>query len=169
MVHCYNGGGVAGVPQSGEYRPGVAGGPASTGAPGPGHRPAGLLVVAAAVGLEALGLVGVVVLYLVLLVRSGAADLLGAVVTAVLAGAAALGLALCARGLLAGRRWSRAPVLTWQLLQLLVAFPLVRTGAGSALWWGALALVVLALVAGGALFVPAVVHATAEAQEPPVT
>ncbi|SDQ08633.1 hypothetical protein [Quadrisphaera sp. DSM 44207] len=123
-----------------------------------------LLAVVAAVALEALLLLGVVVLYAVELLGAGAVDAAGATATAALAGAAGLGLGACARGLLAGRRWARAPVLTWQLLQAAVAVPLL---AGP-WWWAGAGLLVLAVVAGVGLFAPSVVAATTAPQPPPV-
>ena len=113
-------------------------------------------------------LLGVVVLYAVELVVAEAADPRGAVATAVLAGLVGIGLALAARGLLAGRRWARAPILTWQLVQVLaVAMPLLRGGAPLAGGIGAV-LLVLGLVAGGGLFLRSVVAATTDQQSPPV-
>jgi hypothetical protein len=141
--------------------------PADTRSP----RPWGLLAAAAAVVVEVLGLVSVVVLYAVLILRSGAVDALGAVLTAVLAALVAAGLLACVRALLAGRRWSRAPILTWQLLQALVSYPLVTTAAGPGIRWLGLVLVALSVVAVVGLFTPAAVRATTpedERDEPPV-
>ena len=59
-------------------------------------------------------------------------------------------LSWCAMGLLDGARWSRGPVVTWQLVQIGVAMP-VWLGSG---WWLGVPLLlvgiaVLVLVAGG--------------------
>lgn len=77
--------------------------------------------------------------------------------------ATALLLLAAARALAAGRRWGRAPVLTWQLLQLAVALPAVRADA---------ALIPVALLAASiagavGLFLPAVVRHTTADHEPP--
>lgn len=81
----------------------------------------------------------------------------------------ALGIALLlsasARGLWRGRRWARSPVMTFQVL--LVVLGVGWVGADPAPWtWGVLA---VALVVAVALFVPAVVAATTGRgeQEPP--
>lgn len=73
-------------------------------------------------------------------------------------------LVLCARGLLAGRRWARAPVMTWQLLVLLAVVPTLLGDR----WWAAAGLAALSLVAAVGLLVPSVVAATTERAEPPV-
>jgi len=131
-------------------------------------RPRALLAVVAAVGVEALLMLGVVVLYAVELVVADAADPRGAVATAVLAGLVGVGLALSARGLLAGRRWARAPIMTWQLVQVAaVALPLLGAGTARSAALGA-GLLVLGLVAGGGLFAPSVVAATTDREDPPV-
>jgi len=149
------------VAPRGGYRPGVS----RSDAPA---RPRALLVVVAAVGVEAAAMIGVVVLYLVELVLGRAADARGAVATTVLAVFVGAGLVLAARGLLAGRRWARAPILTWQLVQVLaVALPLLGGGGALPRAVGA-ALVVLGVVAGGGLFAPSVVAATTDQEAPPV-
>lgn len=127
------------------------------------------MAVVAAVGLEALVLVGVGVVYLVALVRSGTADPLFAALTLVLAVGLGVGLLACARGLLQGRRWARAPVITWQLLQ---SFALVRPALGEGLATplvaGAVVLLAAAVVAVVGLFLPPVMRATSGTQAPPV-
>lgn len=98
------------------------------------------------VALQAVGLAGLAVFYLVELVVATSDDRVRALVTAVLAVAAAAGLGLVARGLARRRRWSRAPALVTNLLVLPVAFDLTRgdrayVGVPLALW--ALAVLVL--------------------------
>lgn len=105
-------------------------------------RPTALVVAVAAVAVEVLALAAVVVFYAVELTR--AADRTGAVATAVVAAALAVGLSLCARALLAGRRWARAPMLTWQLFQVVLTAPL----ATGPLWPVAVVFVLLAVAAG---------------------
>ncbi len=55
-----------------------------------------------------------------------------------------LGVGLCGWGVIHGRRWSRAPVLTWQLIQLLIAAPAVGHGD-----WFMGPFVLFSLIAGG--------------------
>ncbi len=129
------------------------------------RRPALLLAVVAAVALEALVLLVAAGAYLLALVRQGTADVLFAGLTVTLAVAVAVGLLLCVRGLLGGRRWARAPVITWQLLQSAVVAPALGGGLGP----GALALLVLAAVVVVGLLVPRVARATGGVQEPPVS
>lgn len=105
-------------------------------------RPTALVVAVGAVAVEVLALVAVVVFYGVELTR--AADRTGAVATAVVAAALAVGLAVCSRALLAGSRWARAPMLTWQLFQVVLTAPL----ATGPLWPVAVVFVLLAVVAG---------------------
>ncbi|TNM60035.1 hypothetical protein FHN55_19810 [Streptomyces sp. NP160] len=109
-----------------------------------GERPTALVVAVGVVAAEALALVAVVVFYGVELSRGAAAVPTGAVATAVLAAALAVGLVLCSRALLGRSRWGRAPLITWQLFQVVLTAPLV-TGP---LWPVAAVFVVLAVVAG---------------------
>jgi NADH:ubiquinone oxidoreductase subunit 6 (subunit J) len=69
------------------------------------------------------------------------AELISLAAVAVVVGA---GLALCARGVLAGLSWTRGPVLTWQLLQAAVGAPLSSTGS----WWAGVPLLSAAVVVG---------------------
>jgi hypothetical protein len=82
------------------------------------------LLVAALVAAEALVLVGLAVFLVVETVVSTAAEPGGAVALAALALLFGVGLGVCAYGLFRGLGWSRAPVVTWQLLQAGVAMPL---------------------------------------------
>ncbi|WP_146211095.1 hypothetical protein [Quadrisphaera granulorum] len=107
-------------------------------------RPPALVAAVSVVVVEVLALLGVLALYGVELLRGAAADAVGATATAALAAALATGLTLCARALLTGRRWARAPLLTWQLFQVVLTAPLV-TGP---LWPLAVVFVLLAVAAG---------------------
>lgn len=122
----------------------------------PHGRPAALLVVVAAVALEALVLLAAGAGYVVLLVTRGTADLLFAALTVTLAVAVGVGLLACARGLLRAQRWARAPVVTWQLLQAATVVPALGGGFGPA----AGVLVALSAVVVVGLFLPAVARAT---------
>lgn len=127
-------------------------------------RPRLLVVVIALVGLEAALLLAVAVIYVARAVTvSGEPGV--AFVTAALAAVIGGFLVFACRGLWRGRRWARAPVVTWQLLQLAVTAPVV-TGP---LWWGGASLVAASVVVLVALFSPAVVRATASTADPPVT
>jgi hypothetical protein len=53
-------------------------------------------------------------------------------------------LGVCARAILQGLRWTRGPVLTWQLLQAGVSMPLSTTR----LWWAGVPLLAMAVVVG---------------------
>ena len=118
-----------------------------------------LVGVVSAVVVEALVLLVVAGAYVVLLVRQGTADLLFAVLTVALAVGVAIGLLACARALVRHRRWARAPVITWQLLQTATVLPALPALAGS-LRAGAVVLLVLAAVAVVGLFTPSVLRAT---------
>ncbi len=89
-----------------------------------------LRACAALVALQAIGLAAAAVFTVVELFVASSDDVARAAVTAVLALAAAVGLGLVARGLLAGRRWARAPALVTNLILLPVA---VRAAAGGRL------------------------------------
>ncbi len=101
--------------------------------------------------LQALGLAVVAAFYLVEVAVASADDVVRAVVTALLAGLAAAGLALVARALLRARTWARSPALVTNLILVPVAWGLLQGGR----WYvgvplGALALLVIVL-----LFTPA--------------
>ena len=100
---------------------------------------------------QALGLAGIAAFYLVELMVATPGDRVRAVVTALLALAAAAGLALVARGLLRRRGWARAPALVTNLLVLPVAVGLLQGGR----WYVGLPLLVWALAVLGLLFAPA--------------
>ena len=85
-----------------------------------------LWACAALVALQALGLAGIAVFFVVELAVADADDRGRALVTALLALLAAAGLGLVARGLARGRRWARAPALVTNLLVLPVAWGLFQ-------------------------------------------
>ena len=105
---------------------------------------------AALVALQALGLAGIAVFFVVELVVADADDRVRALVTALLALAAAVGLGLVARGLGRRRRWARAPALVTDLLVLPVAWGLFQGGR----WYVALPLALWALSVLVLLFAP---------------
>jgi len=109
-----------------------------------------LRACAVLVGLQALGLLGAAVFFVVELFVATPDDRTRALVAALLALVAAAGMALVARGLLAGRRWARAPALVVNLLVLPVAFDLVRGGR----WYVGLPLALWALGVLALLFAP---------------
>lgn len=121
----------------------------------PRTRPPALLAVVVAVGLEALALVFAAGAGLVSAVR-GAQDVGATWGLVVLAALAALLLAQAARGLWQGRRWGRGPVLTAQILLVVVAWT----------WWGvggsvpALLVAALGVLVGVGVLLPSVVRAT---------
>ena len=115
-------------------------------------RPASSLrACALLVALEALGLVGAAVFFVVEVFVATPDDRTRALVAALLALVTAGGMVLVARGLVAARRWARAPALVVNLLVLPAAYDLVRSGRA----YVGLPLAVLALVVLVLLFVPA--------------
>lgn len=131
----------------------------STSQPSPstpgGAVPAPVRVLTGLVLLQALALAAGAVALVVLLVRGSSMP--GPVVFLVLLalGAAAL-LAGAARALLAGRRWGRAPVMTVQIMVAVLAVGWL--GVEVAPW--SVGVLVLAVVTGAMLLVPAVVSWT---------
>lgn len=121
-----------------------------------GRRPPVLLAVCCLIVLEAAALAGLGLAVGAELVR-GRATMPGvATFLAVCAlGVAAL-LGLCARGLWHGRRWARSPVITWQIL--LVVLALGWFGSEPSLWAPVVIVIAVAIVVG--LLLPAVVRAT---------
>lgn len=126
-----------------------------SGAPA-GSRPAALAAVCLVVLVQAALLIGLGLAWITDLV-DGASRLPGA--TAFLA-LSALGVAAAliagARGLWRGRRWARSPVITWQLL--LVVLAIGWLGAEPTVW--AAAVLASAVVVAVGLLVPPVVAAT---------
>jgi hypothetical protein len=94
-------------------------------------------------------------------VVAGPADRLGSAFLVLVVFALAAGLTAVARGLSAGRRWSRAPALVWQAIQALVGLQFaqgaVRGGAERWQWGVALPLLLTAAVAGIGVLRPGVV------------
>lgn len=93
----------------------------------PGRSPA-LRLVAVLVGLEGCLLGAIAGFYVVEVVVGSPSDVVAALVSAGLALVAGVGLLLVARGLAAGRRWSRAPALVTNLILLPVAIGLFQGG-----------------------------------------
>jgi len=106
------------------------------------------IVAVCLVGVQALVLVGFAVAWLVSFVRGTAAypqAVVGLAVFALVTGAL---LALCARGVWRESAWTRAPVITFQLLLGIMGFEWARSGATLV---GVLALVVAVVVAAAML------------------
>lgn len=124
--------------------------------------PGVLAPVLVGLGLEALALLAVAAFAVRAFVAGQAQSVgltIGVVVLAV--GVAAL-LGAAARALAEGRRWGRAPALTWQLLQLAVAVPGLRSDSPLV----STALVLASVVVLVGLFLPAVVRHTSTGGEP---
>lgn len=113
--------------------------------PPPDTVPRALTVVIGAVLLEALALAVAAVGALVVLLRGGSTAPGVVLAVALFSAAVAAVLVLGARGLLAGRRWSRGPVITWQLLQGATAVTVLQA-VGSPWAWAALGLAALVVV-----------------------
>jgi len=109
-----------------------------------------LRACAALVALQAIGLAAAAVFTVVELVVSSSDDPVRAVVSGLLALAAAVGLGLVARGLLAGRRWARAPALVTNLILLPVAYGLLQADV----WYAGIPLLLWALAVLLLLFAP---------------
>ena len=94
--------------------------------------------------------------------QDGAAIEMVTIVTlaVVLLGLAVL-LVAAARGLWQGKRWGRAPIITWQILLILVA-----ANGWAGWWWATAALVVLAVAVIVAVLSPSVRNATGDASKP---
>ena len=103
------------------------------------------VLAAVAVAVEGLVLLAVSLVYVVLLVVGTPTSAAAAVVSLVLFALLGLLLLVAARAVSRRRHWARGPVLTWQLLQLAVAWYMTQ---GDPIWWvGAGVLVVLAVLA----------------------
>ncbi|GAA3591778.1 hypothetical protein GCM10022223_02990 [Kineosporia mesophila] len=100
------------------------------------------LLVAVLVGLEALALLaGAVAL---VIEGIGAERPMNDIGLAVVAAVVGLALGGCARAIRQGARWTRGPVLTWQLLQAGVGMPV----SASSLWYVGIPILALAVVVG---------------------
>jgi len=115
-------------------------------------RPTPLVVLAALVAAQGIGLAGLAVFFLVELVVSTPLSVTRAVTAALLTLLAGLGLLAVARGLHRRRRWARAPALVTQLLVLPVGAGLVQGGR----WYVGVPLIGWALGVLVLLFTPAV-------------
>lgn len=126
------------------------------------RRPRALVVVCLLVLVEAAALAGLAAAFVVDLARG--AELPGptAFLAVFLLTVAAV-LVLAARALAHGRRWARSPVLTWQLLLLVMA---VGWFSAEPSPWAA-GVVVVALMVGVGLLLPTVVAATTAPRTPP--
>jgi Na+-driven multidrug efflux pump len=102
------------------------------------------LLVAALVALESALLIVAAVALLVNAVTSDRGDPAAPIALAAIALFIGVGLAICVRGVLRGLRWTRGPVLTWQLLQAGVGMPLSTSGA----WWAGAPLLAVSVVVG---------------------
>ncbi len=131
--------------------------------PVPAHpdRPAALVVVCLLTLLEAAAAVGLAVAWGADLVRGISVRPAATVFLIVFGLAIAFVLAASARGLWRGRRWARSPVMTWQIM--LVVLSVGWLGVESTVWaWGVL---VTAVVVGVGLLLPAVVAVTTATRE----
>ena len=115
-------------------------------------RPTPLVVLAALVAAQGVGLAGLAVFFLVELAVSTPLSVTRAVTAALLTLLAGLGLLAVARGLHRRRRWARAPALVTQLLVLPVGAGLVQGGR----WYVGVPLIGWALGVLVLLFTPAV-------------
>ena len=109
-----------------------------------------LRACAALVALQAVGLAAAAVFTVVELFVSSSDDQVRAVVSGLLALTAAVALGLVARGLLAGRRWARAPALVTNLILLPVAYGLLQAHV----WYAGIPLLLWALAVLVLLFAP---------------
>jgi hypothetical protein len=124
----------------------------------PRRRPAVLAVVCGLVLVQAGLLVGLAGAWVVDLVQGRSTIPAATVFLAVFALGVAAVLVLGIRGLWSGRRWARSPVMTWQIL--LVVMSVGWLGVEVAPW--AVGVLVSALAVGVGLVLPSVVAATAE-------
>lgn len=102
--------------------------------------------------------------YVVVSALSGPGSLLAVLPLFVLPLLVAGGLLLALRGLVRGRRWARAPVITWQLFQVALLVPAL---GGALRPWALLALLASAVVVVS-LLTPAALRATDGRQGPPL-
>ncbi len=115
-----------------------------------------LVVVCALVLLEAITALALGVVFVVDLTRGNAAVPAASVFMALFAFGVAALLTGAARGLWRGRRWARSPVMTWQIL--LVVMSLGWLGVEASVW--AVAVTLVAVVVAVGLLLPSVVAAT---------
>ncbi|MDP9825364.1 hypothetical protein [Kineosporia succinea] len=100
------------------------------------------LLVAVLVGVEAVALLaGAVALVIEGVGAERPANDIGLAVVAAVIGVALAG---CARAIRSGARWTRGPVITWQLLQAGVGMPV----SASSLWYVGIPILAVAVVVG---------------------
>ncbi|WP_449385588.1 hypothetical protein [Cellulomonas soli] len=120
------------------------------------RRPALLVAVCTLVLVEVAALAGLGAVFGLQLVRGDASTPGATVFLALFCWGVAAVLALCARGLWRGRRWARSPVMTWQIMLVVLALGWFGVEAS---WWSA-AVVVVAVLVGTGLVLPPVVAVT---------
>jgi hypothetical protein len=119
---------------------------------GSARTPRARRLVAAGIGAEAIVVIGYALVLAIAILVAKATSAPGAAFLAVLVAGIGVGVAALALGVWRGRRWARAPGLVWQVLQLAVAVPAVRSRPVVGIPLAALAGLVLV-----GLFVPGVV------------
>lgn|GEM_PF-1493057 len=124
--------------------------------------PVWLSIVMAACFIEAAALVAGAILMILALVMGRTSDVGMAIFVLIFAGGMGAILVWTSLKLRHGKRWTRGPIVTWQLFQLAVALPLLQ---GSTPWIGILLLLFSALILIG-LFTPRVVKATTDPSGP---
>lgn len=120
------------------------------------RRPVPLVLVCVLVALEATAFLVLGIAFVVDLARGNAQSSAATVFLALFAAGVAALLLAGARGLWRGRRWARSPVVTWQIL--LVVLALGWFGVEPSVW--AAAVVAVAVLVGVGLLLPTVVAAT---------
>ena len=122
--------------------------------PAPRHRVGASLALGVAVSVAGLEAAGLVAFALVVVVRGSRGDASSASNVALLCGlllAWAAGLGVAARGLRAGRRWARAPLVVTELLAGALSVSMIQGGVG----WVGWPLLACSVAALAALFAPA--------------
>lgn len=108
------------------------------------------VIVACAAGVETAALAAAAAFLVAAPFTARNTDVPRALFLALLCALAAAGLAAVTVGLYRGRRWSRAPAATWQLLQASIAVPALGIGQAATLV-GVVLLVLCAVVLAGVL------------------
>jgi len=124
---------------------------AHSGSPQPGQLPRSVLVAAIAEAVEAAGVLVASVLAAIATANGHSYQVGSGIAITIIGIGTAIALALVARALRAGRRWSRTPAMLTQLFTGIVAIYLLQSGR---LDWGIPA-IVLAIAGFGALLTPA--------------
>lgn len=117
-----------------------------------------MLAIVIAAGIEAAALFAGALLLTVALIGGFTDDTSMAVFVLVFGGGMGVLITLMIRNLVRGKRWARGPLITWQLFQLAVAFPLMQ---GSTPLIG-VGLLILAVIVTIAMFTPGVLRATTD-------